>query len=88
MIVGTRAQVLHGTADKTAGGLTNKDLTLKDGRIVSKAASQAALKRMKKEGPKHLTKVFRPVKSTVKKPKFELQPRKGTKKYKERMKNM
>ncbi len=88
MIVGTRAQVLHGTADKTAGGLTNKDLTLKDGRIVSKAASQAALKRMKSEGKKHLVKVFRPVKSTDKKPKFKLQPEKGTPEYKKLVKKM
>jgi hypothetical protein len=87
MIVGTRAQVLHGTADKTAGGLTNKDLELKGGRIVSKAASQAAIKRMKKD-PKHLVKVFRPVKSTKKKPRFVLQPPKGTPEYERRMKKM
>ena len=83
MIVGTRAQVLHGTADKTAGGLTNKDLTLKDGRIVSKAASQAALKRMKSEGKKHLTKVFKPAKKG-----FKLQPKEGTAAYKKLVKKM
>jgi hypothetical protein len=42
MVVGTRAQVWHGTADKTAGGLEKKDLNLKDGRIVSKAQQAAA----------------------------------------------
>ena len=26
MVVGSRAQVWHGTADKTSGGLTKKDL--------------------------------------------------------------
>jgi hypothetical protein len=83
MIVGTRAQVLHGTADKTAGDLTKKDLMLKDGRIVSKAASQAALKRMKSEGKKHLTKVFSPVKKG-----FKLQPKKGTAAYKKLAKKM
>jgi hypothetical protein len=38
MTVGTRAQVWHGTADKTSGGLTKQDLTQgKDGSIKSKA---------------------------------------------------
>ena len=31
--VGTRAQVWHGTAKKTSGGLTKKDLMMKNGRI-------------------------------------------------------
>jgi len=46
-MIGSRAEVFHGTADMTAGGLSKKDLKMKDGRIVSKAASEAALKRMK-----------------------------------------
>ena len=52
MTVGSRAEVFHGTADNTAGGLTKKDLMKdsNDGRIKSKAAQQAALARMKKEG--------------------------------------
>ena len=83
MVVGTRAQVFHGTADKTAGGLEKKNLALKDGRIVSKAASQAALKRMKSEGKKHLTKVFKPAKSG-----FKLQPKEGTAAYKKLVKKM
>lgn len=39
MTVGTRAQVWHGTADKTAGGLVKTDLVQgkKDGLIKSKA---------------------------------------------------
>ena len=43
MVVGTKAQVYHGTADQTAGGLVKKDLFLnkKDGRIKSKAQSKA-----------------------------------------------
>jgi hypothetical protein len=43
-MIGSRAEVFHGTADKTAGGLTKKDLMQdpKDGRIKSKAAHAAA----------------------------------------------
>ena len=37
-LMGTRAQVWHGTAYKTSGGLTKNNLTQnKSGRIVSKA---------------------------------------------------
>jgi len=36
MSVGSRAQVYHGNASRTAGGLTKKDLKMKDGEIVSK----------------------------------------------------
>lgn len=38
--VGSRAQVYHGNATHTAGGLTKKDLKKKDGEIVSKAKSK------------------------------------------------
>lgn len=45
MVVGTKAQVFHGTADKTAGGLTQKNLFLDDdGRVKSKAQSDAGKK--------------------------------------------
>ena len=52
MTVGTRAQVWHGTADRTAGGLTKKDLFMKNGRIRSKRASLSAKnnKNLKKAG--------------------------------------
>jgi hypothetical protein len=40
--VGTRAQVWHGTAERTSGGLTKKDLVMKKGRIRSRRASQSA----------------------------------------------
>lgn len=83
MVVGSRAQVFHGTADRTAGGLEKKNLMLKDGRIVSKAASKAALDRMKSEGKKHLTKVFKPAKKG-----FKLQPKEGTAAYKRLIKKM
>ena len=36
MTVGSRAQVYHGNATHTAGGLTKKDLKMKDGELVSK----------------------------------------------------
>ena len=42
MEVGSRAQVFHGTAARTTGGLTKKDLRMVDGRIVSKDKSKGA----------------------------------------------
>ena len=52
--VGTKAQVFHGTAKHTSGGLTRKDLMkTKKGRIVSKrkhAAGKVALRRLKAAG--------------------------------------
>jgi len=45
MLIGTRAQVWHGTAFKTSGGLTKGDLLQnKSGRIVSKAKYMTAKK--------------------------------------------
>lgn len=72
--------VLEGKLDKTAGGLRKVDL-LPDGR--SKKASEAALKRVKNEGPAHLIKVFAPAKIV-----FKPQPRQGTKAYDEKIKKM
>ena len=40
MTVGTRAQVYHGSATHTAGGLKKKDLKMKDGELVSKKQSK------------------------------------------------
>ena len=52
--VGTKAQVFHGKAKHTSGGLTRKDLMhTKKGRIVSRkkhAAGKKALKRLVKAG--------------------------------------
>ena len=54
--VGTKAQVWHGSAKHTSGGLTRKDLMkTKKGRIVSRrkhAAGKKALKRLTKAGYK------------------------------------
>lgn len=47
-LIGTRAQVWHGTAYKTSGGLTKNDLFQnKAGRIVSKAKHHTAKKEMR-----------------------------------------
>ena len=54
ILVGSRAQVWHGTAYKTAGGLRKKDLKKnKHGKIVSRAKSAKGpqmLKRLHKKG--------------------------------------
>jgi hypothetical protein len=48
MLIGSRAQVWHGTAHKTSGGLTKKDLMQnKSGRIVSRAKHSTAKKEMR-----------------------------------------
>jgi hypothetical protein len=48
MLVGTRAQVWHGTAYKTSGGLCKSDLMQNHaGRIVSKAKHATAKKEMR-----------------------------------------
>lgn len=53
--IGSRAQVMHGTAHHTTGGLTKKDLKYnKNGRIVSRKKSMKAKKekRLEKAGYK------------------------------------
>ena len=42
MAIGSRAQVYHGNATQTAGGLKKKDLKKKDGEIVSKKKAKEA----------------------------------------------
>jgi hypothetical protein len=82
--IGSRAEVFHGTANKTSGGLKKKDLIQsQDGRIRSKAASCAALERMKREGNKAMVNVFKPKANG-----FKLQPKAGTKDYKKKIKKM
>lgn len=84
--IGSRAQVFHGTAAHTAGGLYKKDLfkDKKTGLIKSEAAARAANRRMKKEGKKAMVKVFKP----AKKGDFKLAPKKGTTAYKKLIKKM
>jgi hypothetical protein len=82
---GSRAEVFHGTAKHTPGGLVKSDLVQdKYGSIKSKAAVAAAKKRMKEERAKAMVKVFKP----AKKGEFKLVPKKGTKKYKTLIKKM
>jgi hypothetical protein len=77
MVVGTRAQVFHGTADQTSGGLTADDLMLsKSGEIVSKAKHALA---MKKSNP--LRKFITKAKKSAGKD-FKKMPKVGTKEYK------
>ena len=63
MTVGSKAQVFHGSAQRTAGGLTRKDLVMnKRGRIVSRkqmAAGKKAFSRLVKAG-------YKPKKGTFK----------------------
>lgn len=48
-LIGSRAEVMHGTAIKTSGGLTKKHLKYnKAGRIVSKHKSRTAKKEFHK----------------------------------------
>jgi hypothetical protein len=44
MTIGSRAQVFHGNADQTAGGLKKKDLKMVKGEIVSKAKAKTEKK--------------------------------------------
>ena len=49
MVVGSKAQVWHGTANKTSGGLTKKDLMKnKHGRIISRRKHALGQKSAKK----------------------------------------
>jgi phage terminase small subunit len=44
MTIGSRAQVYHGNAEQTAGGLVKKDLKMVNGEIVSKTKSKSEKK--------------------------------------------
>lgn len=45
--IGSRAEVFHGTAKKTSGGLKKNDLMKKKGRIISRRKSAAGKKAIK-----------------------------------------
>ena len=83
---GSRAEVFHGTADKTSGGLEKKDLKMKDGRIVSKAASKAAKKSLK-SNPKFRAFIDLAKEKSEQKATFCLVPKKGSKTYKKIIKD-
>ena len=85
MVVGSRAQVWHGTADKTSGGLVKKDLFMSNGRLRSKEASKAAKRNqnLKKAGWTHQKGVFGAVRVEevkVQKKKKKGKKRRGSKK--------
>jgi len=86
MTVGSRAEVFHGTADKTSGGLAKKDLMMKDGRIISKAASKASKKALK-SNPKFMAFIDAAREKAEKKASFCLVPKKGSKSYKKIIKD-
>ena len=86
MTVGSRAEVFHGNASQTSGGLRKSDLKMKDGRIISKAASKAAKKSMKKN-PKFAAFIELAKEKAAKKDHFCLVPKKGSKTYKKIIKD-
>lgn len=61
---GSRAEVWHGNAKKTKGGLKKSDLFMKNGRIKSKRASKRAKRsnQLKKSGWTYRKGQFGPVK--------------------------
>jgi len=77
--VGSRAQVMHGTAHHTVGGLQKKDLKYVDGHIKSKRASAASKKSSKSSSFKKF------INYVSKSKKFRLAPKKGTVAYKKLM---
>jgi hypothetical protein len=86
MTVGSRAEVFHGNATQTSGGLRKSDLKMKDGRIISKAASKAAKKSLKKN-PTFKAFIMIAKEKAEKKDHFCLVPKKGTKSYKKIIKD-
>ncbi len=77
--VGSRAEVFHGHADHTSGGLKKSNLKkTKDGRLVSKKASAASKKSMSP-----LFKAFMSMAKKSKNGDFSRMPKKGTKQYKD-----
>lgn len=82
----SRAEVFHDKTGslKTAGGLTYKDLMMKDGRIISKAKSTASKKALKKN-PKF--KAFIDYAKENSDDGFKKVPKKKTKAYKKIIKD-
>ena len=91
MLVGSRAQVWHGTAYKTSGGLTKQHLMMnKRGRIVSKSKHATAKKNKRLEKAGFFTKkgIFGAVRTLVSKKKQKKQTKTKTKKTKKTNKNL
>ena len=81
--VGSRAQVMHGHANHTSGGLKKSNLKMVRGKIVSKAASNAAKLRLKSS---HFKAFVELAKKSKKSKKLNLAPKKNTAAYKKLMK--
>merc|ERR1711881_606175 len=80
--VGKKWQVWKGTRERTAGGLTKKDLRKsKSGKIVSKKQSNLARKRMRKGGISRWLKAVMAARKALKLTGF-VACKKGTKYYK------
>jgi pantoate kinase len=86
MTVGSRAEVFHGNAQSTSGGLRKSDLKMKDGRIISKAASKAAKKSLK-QNPTFQRFIDLAKEKAEKKGRFCLSPPKKSKTYKKIIKD-
>jgi hypothetical protein len=86
MTVGSRAEVFHGNAQSTSGGLHKSDLMMKDGRIISRAASKAAKKSLK-QNPKFRAFILLAKEKAEKKDHFCLVPKRGSKSYKKIIKD-
>tara|TARA_B100001093_G_scaffold519835_1_gene610827 strand:+ start:4221 stop:4550 length:330 start_codon:yes stop_codon:yes gene_type:complete len=83
MLIGSRAQVWHGTAYKTAGNLTKSHLMMnKHGRVVSKKKHKTAKKEKRLEKAGYFTKKGKF--GAVKKGKTRRRRRKSSKKGKSR----
>ena len=80
---GSRAEVMHGHANHTSGGLKKKDLKVAHGRIVSKKASSVAKRKLTIDAP--FRKFINFAKDTKGK-KFKKVPKKNTQAYKKLMK--
>jgi hypothetical protein len=81
--VGSRVEVMHGTANHTSGGLKKTNLKMVRGRIVSKAASKAAKKRVK-DSP--FQKFISLAKKSKGSKKLKLAPKKNSAAYKKVLK--
>ena len=77
MVSGTPAQVWHGNADHTPGGITKDGLMMVDGHIKYKGKVLAARARTKREGKKSFAKVWGGKKGAP----FTLAPEVGTPEY-------
>ena len=85
LLVGSRAQVIHGTAYKTSGNLKKGDLMMnKHGRIVSKKKHATAKKekRLEKAGYKPKKGKFVPMRKSMKKKAHSARSHKKPKKSK------